>query len=78
MVGMSGSAADRVAEVIPSARNFPARTCGTVNDMLLVANGFGRDALQPRYPLVFHVAPGPSVWAAPIIGAVATLSGSCQ
>lgn len=37
------------------------------NDMLLVANGFGRDALQPQYPLVFHVAPGPSVWAAPII-----------
>jgi branched-chain amino acid transport system substrate-binding protein len=32
-----------------------------------VANGFGRDALQPQYPLVFHVAPGPSVWAAPII-----------
>lgn len=37
------------------------------NDMLLVANGFGRDALGPRYPLVFHVAPGPSVWAGPII-----------
>jgi branched-chain amino acid transport system substrate-binding protein len=37
------------------------------NDMLLVANGFGRDALEPKYPLVFHVAPGPSVWAGPII-----------
>lgn len=38
-------------------------------DMLLDANGFGRDALSPKYPLVFHLGPGPFVWAGPIIEA---------
>lgn len=36
-------------------------------DMLLDANGFGRDALEKKYPLVFHLGPGPFVWAGPII-----------
>ncbi len=38
-------------------------------DMLLDANGFGRDALSKEYPLVFHMGPGPFVWAGPIIEA---------
>ncbi len=38
-------------------------------NMLLDANGFGRDALEPKYPLVFHLGPGPFVWAGPIIKA---------
>jgi branched-chain amino acid transport system substrate-binding protein len=38
-------------------------------DMLLDANGFGRDALETKYPLVFHMGPGPFVWAGPIIAA---------
>jgi branched-chain amino acid transport system substrate-binding protein len=38
-------------------------------DMLLDANGFGRDALSKKYPLVFHMGPGPFVWAGPIIQA---------
>lgn len=38
-------------------------------DMLLDANGFGRDALEEKYPLVFHLGPGPFVWAGPIIKA---------
>jgi branched-chain amino acid transport system substrate-binding protein len=38
-------------------------------DMLLAANGFGRDALEKKYPLVFHLGPGPFVWAGPIIEA---------
>lgn len=37
--------------------------------MLLLANGFGRDALEKKYPLVFHIGPGPFVWAGPIIDA---------
>lgn len=37
------------------------------HDMLLNANGFGRDALEEKYPLVFHLGPGPFVWAGPII-----------
>ena len=37
------------------------------HDMLLVSDGFGRDALEPKYPLVFHNGPGPFVWAKPII-----------
>lgn len=36
-------------------------------DMLLDANGFGREALEEKYPLVFHLGPGPFVWAGPII-----------
>lgn len=39
------------------------------HDMLLVANGFGGDALEKKYPLVFHISPGPAVWAGPIITA---------
>jgi branched-chain amino acid transport system substrate-binding protein len=38
-------------------------------NMLLNANGFGRDALDKKYPLVFHMGPGPFVWAGPIIAA---------
>ena len=38
-------------------------------DMLLAANGFGRDALEKKYPLVFHLGPGPFVWSGPIIEA---------
>jgi branched-chain amino acid transport system substrate-binding protein len=38
-------------------------------DMLLAANGFGRDALEKKYPLVFHLGPGPFVWAGPIMEA---------
>lgn len=37
------------------------------HDMLLAANGFGRDALEKKYPLVFHLGPGPFQWAGPII-----------
>jgi branched-chain amino acid transport system substrate-binding protein len=39
------------------------------HDMLLDANGFGREALEEKYPLVFHLGPGPFVWAGPIIRA---------
>jgi branched-chain amino acid transport system substrate-binding protein len=35
--------------------------------MLLLANGFGLDALEKKYPLVFHIGPGPFVWSGPII-----------
>ncbi|MET8352593.1 ABC transporter substrate-binding protein [Micromonospora sp. NPDC005206] len=35
--------------------------------MLLAANGFGRNALEKKYPLVFHLGPGPFQWAGPII-----------
>jgi branched-chain amino acid transport system substrate-binding protein len=35
--------------------------------MLLLANGFGLDALESKYPLVFHIGPGPFVWSGPII-----------
>jgi len=37
------------------------------NGMLLDANGFGRDALEKKYPLAFHMGPGPFIWGAPII-----------
>lgn len=74
----SAGAAKAVGEFASKDVNFVIGPLGAVEltgmkpvaaryDMLLVANGFGRDALQPKYPLVFHISPGPSVWAGPII-----------
>jgi branched-chain amino acid transport system substrate-binding protein len=37
------------------------------NAMLVMGNGYAKDALAPQWPLVFHVGPGPSGWADPII-----------
>ncbi|NJC82948.1 ABC transporter substrate-binding protein [Planosporangium mesophilum] len=43
--------------------------------MLLLANGFGLDALEKKYPLVFHIGPGPFVWSGPIIKEARTRFG---
>jgi branched-chain amino acid transport system substrate-binding protein len=37
------------------------------NGMLVLGNGYAKDAIGPQWPLVFHVGPGPSGWADPII-----------
>jgi branched-chain amino acid transport system substrate-binding protein len=37
------------------------------NSMLVMGNSYAKDALGPQWPLVFHVGPGPSGWADPII-----------
>lgn len=37
------------------------------NGILVVANSYGKHAIGPRWPLVFHCSPGPSTWADPII-----------
>ncbi|QDW39933.1 ABC transporter substrate-binding protein [Bradyrhizobium sp. KBS0727] len=37
------------------------------NLMLVMGNSYAKDALSPQMPLVFHVGPGPSGWADPII-----------
>ncbi|MCP1912992.1 branched-chain amino acid transport system substrate-binding protein [Bradyrhizobium elkanii] len=37
------------------------------NSMLVMGNGYAKDALSPQLPLVFHMGPGPSGWAEPII-----------
>lgn len=37
------------------------------NSMLVMGNGYAKDALSPQFPLVFHMGPGPSGWADPII-----------
>ena len=37
------------------------------NSMLVMGNGYAKDALSPQLPLVFHMGPGPSGWADPII-----------
>lgn len=37
------------------------------NSMLVMGNGYAKDALSQQFPLVFHMGPGPSGWAAPII-----------
>jgi len=37
------------------------------NHMLVMCNSFAKDAIGPQWPLVFHLGPGPSAWADPII-----------
>jgi branched-chain amino acid transport system substrate-binding protein len=37
------------------------------NSMLVLGNSYAKDAIGPQWPLVFHVGPGPSGWADPII-----------
>jgi branched-chain amino acid transport system substrate-binding protein len=35
--------------------------------MLLLHNGLGIHDLEPKYPLNFHISPGPFVWSQPIV-----------
>jgi len=37
------------------------------NGMLVMGNSFAKDAIGPQWPLVFHLGPGPSAWAEPIV-----------
>ena len=37
------------------------------NRMVAMVNSFAKDAIGPQWPNVFHIGPGPSGWAAPII-----------
>jgi len=35
--------------------------------MLLMLNSYAKNAIGPEWPLAFHVSPGPSGWAAPLV-----------
>jgi branched-chain amino acid transport system substrate-binding protein len=37
------------------------------NGLLVMGNGYAKDAIGPQFPLVFHQGPGPSGWAEPIV-----------
>lgn len=37
------------------------------NGLLVMGNGYAKDAIGPQWPLVFHSGPGPSGWADPIV-----------
>jgi branched-chain amino acid transport system substrate-binding protein len=37
------------------------------NAMLVMGNGYAKNAIGPQWPLVFHQGPGPSGWADPIV-----------
>ena len=37
------------------------------NGLLVMGNGYAKDAIGPQFPLVFHQGPGPSGWADPIV-----------
>lgn len=39
------------------------------NGLLVMGNGYAKDAIGPQWPLVFHNGPGPSGWADPIVRA---------
>lgn len=44
-----------------------AKPVAARHGMLLMSDSFARDAIGPKWPLVFHNGPGPGVWAKPII-----------
>ncbi len=37
------------------------------NKLLVMGDGYAKDAIGPQWPLVFHEGPGPSGWADPIV-----------
>jgi branched-chain amino acid transport system substrate-binding protein len=37
------------------------------NNLLVMGNGYAKNAIGPQWPLVFHNGPGPSGWADPIV-----------
>jgi branched-chain amino acid transport system substrate-binding protein len=39
------------------------------NEVLVLANSYAKNAIGPQWPLVFHIGPGPSEWADPIVKA---------
>lgn len=39
----------------------------TRNRMVAMVNSFAKDSIGPRWPNLFHIGPGPSGWAAPIV-----------
>jgi branched-chain amino acid transport system substrate-binding protein len=39
------------------------------NRMVALVNSFAKDSIGPQWPTVFHIGPGPSGWASPIIDA---------
>jgi branched-chain amino acid transport system substrate-binding protein len=40
------------------------------NNLLVMGNGYAKNAIGPQWPLVFHNGPGPSGWAEPIVAYV--------
>lgn len=39
----------------------------TRNGLLMMSNSYAKNAIGPQWPTVFHLGPGPSAWADPII-----------
>ncbi|SHG77453.1 ABC transporter substrate-binding protein [Pollutimonas bauzanensis] len=39
----------------------------TRNKMLMMSDSYARDAIGPRWPLTFHMGPGPAAWGDPIV-----------
>lgn len=44
-----------------------AKPVAVRNNMVVMANSYAKDAIGPKWPMVFHVGPGASGWADPII-----------
>jgi len=39
----------------------------TRNKMLMMSDSYAKDAIGPRWPLTFHIGPGPLAWGDPIV-----------
>ncbi|GGG36343.1 ABC transporter substrate-binding protein [Caldovatus sediminis] len=44
-----------------------AKPVATRHRLLMFANSYAKNAIGPQWPLVFHLGPGPSEWAPPIV-----------
>ncbi|MGP2493975.1 ABC transporter substrate-binding protein [Mesorhizobium sp. PUT5] len=69
---MNALAADGI-KVIVGAVGSPEVTgmkpVANRNRMVAMVNSFAKDSIGPKWPNVFHIGPGPSGWAGPIIDA---------
>jgi branched-chain amino acid transport system substrate-binding protein len=69
--GLNSFAADGIKFIIGPAGTIELdgmKPIADRNKMLMVFSGYGAKDLDPKYPLNFHVAPGPSLWSETIAG----------
>lgn len=52
---------------VGSPENTGIKPVAARNEQLAWNASYAKDALQPKYPLMFHIAPGPAAWADAVI-----------
>ena len=52
---------------VGSPENTGIKPVAARNEQLAWNASYAKDALEPKYPLMFHIAPGPAAWADAVI-----------